>query len=389
MMSISTESEKRPAILLADHDINWGQFLLAYLEHKGFDVHWQTDGMAAWQCLEQEHIDFCILSPALPVTDGLTLAHHIRERAQYPPIMFVAQSAYDSESTRIACFKAGADDFIALPCALEEILLRIKTIRKRFRFCPIEADKSIFDLGVLQFDYNQQKLYNQDTLIHLTTKESELLKVLCAHQGKVLERDQALLAVWKSTAIYNVRSMDVYISKLRRLLFQYTYSEIINIHGVGFKLITHRDARFRNVTPRDRRTIRYRQTLKHEPLGMNQGAIEVKPEETGTKPEVSGEIVLKAEITTDKIEAAGGQVPAVTDLADGKTAGQAQTAMGTTTEAAGLAATIISAAAEMTPGQMAVAAEAAIEEIGIPSMPTPSRDAAPPDGHTAPACQTS
>lgn len=420
MTPISTPKEKKPVILIADNDINWGRFLLTYLENKGFDTHWQTDGLTAWQQLEQTRIDFCILSPSLPHSDGLKLAHRIRNRFKYLPIMFIAQPAHDAETTRIACFKAGADDFIALPCALEEILLRIKTIRKRFRFCPIEEDKTVFDLGLLNFDYNEQKLFSPNRQLHLTTKESELLKTLCLHRNKVLERDQALLAVWKSTAIYNVRSMDVYISKLRRLLFQYTYSEILNIHGVGFKLITHRDASFRDITPRDKRTIRYRQTLKREALGADSVLSEVPATETVTvaaeatvtagaaEEKAVAAVTVAAAATTAATEAttaaateatpatavtevtAAGEtnVEDATDTAAEAAAGATEAA-GLTVQATGLAAGIISVAAEMEAGQITIAAESAIVEgIGMTSKTSPTRDAAPPDGHTTPGRHT-
>ncbi len=249
------------SILLVEQDINWGRFLQSYLEHKGYHVSLSTDGWDAWQRIVKGQHNFCILNPDLPSMDGCALAEHIREQVSNIPVVFMASSRQDSETMRIDCFKAGADDVIVRPCSMEEIVLRIKTIEKRFRFRPLETHR-VFDLGKLRFDPDRQVLCNQNCNIRLTTKESELLLALCLSRGKVLERDQALLAVWKSTEIYNVRSMDVYISKLRRLLFQYTYSEILNIHGVGFKLITHRDAGFRQILRRDAGMLRKRMPAK-------------------------------------------------------------------------------------------------------------------------------
>lgn len=253
---------KPVAILLVEKDINWGRFLQSYLERKGFTINFLMDGMAAWKRWLQGTVDFCIINAELPSLDGCSLACRIRERAQHMPIVLMTDASHNEESTRIECFNAGADDVIALPCSLEEILWRIRTIYKRFRFCPIEADTRIFDLGELRFDYNKHLLFNAEHHIRLTTKEADLLFALCLNRGRVLERDKALLAVWKSDEAYNIRSMDVYISKLRQLLFSYTYSEIINIHGVGFKLITHHDAGFRQIMSRDRRTIRYRRQVR-------------------------------------------------------------------------------------------------------------------------------
>lgn len=243
------------SILLVEQDINWGRFLQSYLEHKGINSRLMMDGREAWQQMLKGKYNFCILNPDVASMDGCTLAEQIRRQSPHVPIVFVATEQQDSEDLRIRCFKAGADDFVARPCSVEEILLRVKTIQKRFRFCPLD-DYRVFDLGKLRFDYAKQRIYNHDFNIKLTTKESDLLLALCLHRGRILEREEALLAVWKSKELYNTRSMDVYISKLRRLLYDYTYSEIINVHGVGFKLVTHRDAEFRNELRRDAGTLR-------------------------------------------------------------------------------------------------------------------------------------
>lgn len=272
-MNVNTTTEETSlAILLVEQDINWGRFLQSYLEHKGLTIHLVTDGQEAWQLMLQGKYNFCMLNPAVASMDGCTLAERIRQRANHVPIVFVASAEQDSEDLRIRCFKAGADDFVARPCSVEEILLRIKTIQKRFRFCPLD-DYRAFDLGKLRFDYAKQRVYNHDFNIKLTTKEADLLLALCLHRGRILEREEALLAVWKSTEHYNMRSMDVYISKLRRLLYDYTYSEIINVHGVGFKLVTHRDAEFRNELRRDAGNLRKFPFRYHRaaPLSMATG----------------------------------------------------------------------------------------------------------------------
>lgn len=255
-MTANTTVEETPlSILLVEQDINWGRFLQTYFEHKGISIRWVTDGREAWLQMLKGGYNFCILNPDVPSVDGCTLSEQIRKQSHNMPIVFVSGEGQDSESLRIRCFKSGADDFVSRPCSVEEILLRVKTIRRRFRFCPLD-DYRVFELGKLRFDYGKQRIYNRDYNIKLTTRESDLLLALCLHRGRVLEREEALLAVWKSKELYNARSMDVYISKLRRLLYDYTYSEIINVHGVGFKLVTHRDAEFRNELRRDAGTLR-------------------------------------------------------------------------------------------------------------------------------------
>lgn len=270
-LSITT-AEKSLSILLVEQDVNWGRFLQSYLAHKGMNIDLSMDGKEAWQRVLQGKYNFCIINPGLQSMDGCALAAQIRKHARYIPIVFMVSAEQDSEDLRIRCFNAGADDFVARPCSVDEIMLRIKTIRKRFLFCPLD-DYKVFDLGKLRFDYAKQRIYNQDLNIRLTTKEADLLLALCLHRGQVLEREEALLAVWKSKDLYNARSMDVYISKLRRLLYDYTYSEIINVHGVGFKLVTHRDAEFRNELRRDAGNLR-KFPLRHHrttPLEMATG----------------------------------------------------------------------------------------------------------------------
>ncbi|MDE6440165.1 MAG: response regulator transcription factor [Bacteroidales bacterium] len=265
-------AETSLTILLVEQDLNWGRFLKSYLEHKSINVHWVMDGQEAWRLMLTGRYNFCILNPGAPTIDGCTLAEQIRQRTNQVPIVFVASAEQDSEALRIRCFNAGADDFVARPCSVEEMVLRIKTIQKRFRFNPLE-ESQVFDLGKLRFDYAKQRLCGCGLNVRLTTKEADLLLALCLHRGRILERDEALLAVWKSKEHYNMRSMDVYISKLRKLLFDYTYSEIINVHSVGFKLITHRDAEFRNELRRDagklrKLPIRYHRAM---PLAMATG----------------------------------------------------------------------------------------------------------------------
>ena len=250
MMVKTTAEEASLSILLVEQDINWGRFLQSYLEHKGINIRLVMDGQDAWRQMLKGKYNFCILNPGISDMDGCALAEQLRKQSGNVPIVFVASAQQDSEALRIRCFRAGADDFVVRPCSVEEIMLRIKAIQKRFRFCPLDEYR-VFDLGKLRFDHTKHRIYNQDFNVRLTTKEADLLLTLCLHRGRVLEREEALLAVWKSKELYNARSMDVYISKLRRLLYDYTYSEIINIHGVGFKLVTHRDAEFRNELRRD------------------------------------------------------------------------------------------------------------------------------------------
>ncbi len=238
------------SILLAESDVNWGRFLHEHLTKRGYTIYWVKDGQAACQRFSPDVHNFCIVNPDLPTMSGLELVGHIRSCAEYIPIVFTASSQANTDELRLACYNAGADDFVQHPCDLAELELRIRAIRKRFRFCPTEQRRKVFDLGLLRFDYEKQCLFNKSKNIRLTTKEAALLYALCLKRGDVLKREHVLLSVWNNPARYNMRSMHVYISKLRNLLSAHTHSEILNVHGIGFKLITHRDAAFRNMTQR-------------------------------------------------------------------------------------------------------------------------------------------
>lgn len=238
------------SILLAESDVNWGRFLHEHLTKRGYTIHWVKDGQAAWQRFSPEMYNFCIVNPELPTMSGLELVGRIRACAAYIPIVFTASAEANTDEMRLACFNAGADDFVSHPCDLNELELRIRAIGKRFRFCPTEHRRRVFDLGLMRFDYDHQCLFNRSQNIRLTTKEAALLYALCLKKGEVLEREHVLLSVWNNPARYNMRSMHVYISKLRNLLSAHTHSEILNVHGVGFKLITHHAAAFRNLTQR-------------------------------------------------------------------------------------------------------------------------------------------
>lgn len=225
-------------VFMAEDDVNWSCFLQRYLIPKGIMLDAFQNGESAWEAFQTGVYNFCITNINLEGIDGFTLTKNIRSVSKHIPIFFITEkSATDND--KIEAFKLGADDFISKPYNVDVITLMIKSIYKRFLFCPIEEDIRIFNLGKLSFDYNRQLLLNNETQIKLTTRESQLLFALCLNKGEILEREKALFAVWHNTEYFNSRSMDVYISKLRRLLDTYTTSSIINVHGVGFKLVTY------------------------------------------------------------------------------------------------------------------------------------------------------
>jgi len=224
----------KTSILLAEDDENLGVLLKEYLKAKNFDVQWFTDGEKSFKSFMNNHFDLCILDIMMPVKDGLTLAKEIRAINDKVPIIFL--TAKSMKEDVLEGFKAGADDYISKPFSMEELLYRIEAILRRSGKND-EKNKNTFTIGKYHFDAIKQILSIGDTQHKLTTKESELLKLLCLNKNNVLERNFALKTIWVDDNYFNARSMDVYIAKLRKLLKDDPSLQILNIHGKGFRLL--------------------------------------------------------------------------------------------------------------------------------------------------------
>jgi len=227
-------ADEKIKILLAEDDENLGSLLKEYLKAKSFDADWVTDGEMAFKKFEAGSYDICILDVMMPVKDGFTLAKEIRMMNREMPIIFL--TAKSMKEDVFEGFSIGADDYITKPFSMEELLYRIEAILRRTK--GIGAGKqSVYTIGKFQFDTNKQLLMIGENSQKLTTKESELLKLLCNNANQILERNFALKAIWIDDNYFNARSMDVYITKLRKYLKEDPSLEIMNIHGKGYKLI--------------------------------------------------------------------------------------------------------------------------------------------------------
>jgi DNA-binding response OmpR family regulator len=231
---------KRPevSILLAEDDPNLGTFLKNYLSAKGFSTMLCVNGEDALRAYHSGKFNFIILDVMMPLIDGFTVAKEIRKSDDETPIIFT--SAKQLEADRMQGLSLGADDYIAKPFNMEELLLRIKAILKRTRSSICERMQKYFNLGELTFDTDKMVIYGENERIVLTSKEADLLRLLCIKENQLVSRSYALSQVWNSDNFFASRSMDVYISKLRRHLRPYPYIRIHNTHGVGFKLIVNR-----------------------------------------------------------------------------------------------------------------------------------------------------
>ncbi|WP_340111238.1 response regulator transcription factor RprY [Maribellus mangrovi] len=227
--------EQKTKLLLAEDDENLGLLLKEYLVAKGFDADLYPDGEAAYKGFMKEHYDICILDVMMPKKDGFTLAKDIRIVNADIPVLFL--TAKNMKDDVLEGFKLGADDYITKPFSMEELIMRIEAILRRTSQEGQSSSQQVFTLGKYTFDTRKQTLSEGDDSVKLTTKESELLKLLCQNANKVLERNYALKSIWIDDNYFNARSMDVYITKLRKHLKDEESVEIINVHGKGYKLI--------------------------------------------------------------------------------------------------------------------------------------------------------
>jgi len=220
-------------ILLAEDDINLGSLLEQYLNAKEYNTDLFDDGQKAFEGFSKKEYDICILDVMMPKKDGFTLAKDIKKINAEIPIIFLTAKTLKEDV--LEGFKLGADDYITKPFNMEELILRIDAVMRRAG--NISTEKIVFSIGDYSFDSNKQLLIFQGIDNKLTTKESELLKMLCEHKNSVLERNFALKEIWKDDNYFNARSMDVYITKLRKHLKEDSRIQIINVHGKGYKLI--------------------------------------------------------------------------------------------------------------------------------------------------------
>lgn len=227
--------EERLSILLCEDDENLGMLLREYLQAKGYNAELYPDGEAGYKAFLKNKYDICVFDVMMPKKDGFTLAQEVREANSEVPIIFLTAKTLKEDI--LEGFKIGADDYITKPFSMEELTFRIEAILRRVRGKK-NKESSMYKIGMFTFDTQKQILSVGEKVTKLTTKESELLALLCAHANEILERNFALKTIWVDDNYFNARSMDVYITKLRKHLKDDPTIEIINIHGKGYKLIT-------------------------------------------------------------------------------------------------------------------------------------------------------
>ena len=223
-------------ILLAEDDENLGSLLTTFINSKGFQTKWTKNGKEALEYYRafNEKIDFIILDIMMPEKDGYAVAKEIRLIDRQTPILFL--TAKGLKEDKLKGFDVGADDYLTKPFSMDELLARIHAILRRTGAKSKEEDGTI-KIGAIEFNPNKSILYLKSGEKRLTTKENALLSLLAKNVNEVLDRQATLRAIWGDDNYFNGRSMDVYIAKLRKLLSEDNAVEIMNIHGIGFKLL--------------------------------------------------------------------------------------------------------------------------------------------------------
>jgi DNA-binding response OmpR family regulator len=227
--------KNKPKILLVEDDTNLGFVLNDYLSMSNYEPTLARDGNEGLDMFKSGNYDLCILDVMLPYKDGFTLAEDIRRIEPNVPIIFL--TAKNMEKDKIRGFKSGGDDYITKPFSTEELSLRVEAILRRSKYSIIKNDESTeFKIGSYKFDYTNYILYSPTGERRLTKKEAEVLRLLCLNKNQIVKREVALKNIWGDDDYFMGRSMDVYITKLRKFLKEDDDVNIVNIPRTGFKL---------------------------------------------------------------------------------------------------------------------------------------------------------
>ena len=224
-------------ILLLEDDPNLGFVLQEQLESSGFRVTLKTNGEDGLAATKGGRFDLCLVDVMMPKKDGFTFARELRSKDSTTPIIFL--TAKSLKEDRIEGFKVGGDDYITKPFSMEELLLRVQAVLKRSS-APTrkEAHAGLVKLGKFSFDEERQLLFSHSHKHTLTAKEAQLLSILCKNRNALVLRSDILKSIWNDDSYYNSRSLDVFVSKLRKYFAADAAVKIMSVHGKGYKLTT-------------------------------------------------------------------------------------------------------------------------------------------------------
>jgi len=223
----------KPRIFFVEDDLSFGAVLKSYLEINDFEVDWVDDGKDALDRFSNANFDICILDVMLPSVDGFTIGSEIRKINSGIPILFL--TAKNLRDDVLKGYLIGAEDYITKPFDTEVLIFKLKAILKR-QSGHQDKDTNFYQIGTYLFDFKLRTIEHDKFKQKLSPKEAELLKMLCDNQNELLPRETALKKIWGDDGYFTARSMDVYLTKLRKLLSEDPFVEIRNIHGSGFML---------------------------------------------------------------------------------------------------------------------------------------------------------
>ena len=230
---------KNARILYVEDDVTLSFVTRDNLERAGYTIDSCDDGITAYEKIANGKYDLYILDVMLPKIDGYTLARKIREKDEAVPILFL--SAKSTPDDKIYGLQLGADDYITKPFSIEELILKIEIFLKRSSIDSSRMQKeTVYNIGNFAFSHSGLKLTNGNESFSLTHREAELLAFLSIHQGSILKRDDILNKVWGNDHFFSSRSLDVFISRLRKLLKSDSTVKIENIHNIGYRLVVSR-----------------------------------------------------------------------------------------------------------------------------------------------------
>ncbi|MCP4580738.1 MAG: response regulator transcription factor [candidate division Zixibacteria bacterium] len=225
-------------ILLLEDDRNLGMLIKEHLEMQGYRTTLRVNGEDGFSAYRNDHFDLCLVDVMMPKKDGFTFAREIRQENQEIPLIFL--TAKSLKEDKIQGFNIGCDDYLTKPFSMEELLLRIRAVLKRsIGSQKKESAVTEFEIGSYFFDCRKQTLENKKNKYKLTPKETDLLRLLCLNINQTLKRDTALNEIWGNNSYFSGRSMDVFVSKLRKYLHDDRKIEIMSIHGKGIRLIVN------------------------------------------------------------------------------------------------------------------------------------------------------
>jgi two-component system OmpR family response regulator len=222
-------------ILLLEDDPNLGFMVQEHLELNGYEVTLCANGRDGIDAFGHCRFDLCLADIMMPKLDGFTFAREIRKKDADIPLIFL--TAKSLKEDRIEGFRIGCDDYITKPFSVEELILRIRAVLRRAEKSRIDQHQTHFEIGEYVFESEKRTLSRKDLTLNLTSRESELLRLLCLNRSQTLDRNTALRRIWGEDSYFSGRSMDVFISKLRKYLKGDPRIEILNVHGKGYKLI--------------------------------------------------------------------------------------------------------------------------------------------------------